>query len=69
MVPGLEHDRLSSLFLEILVGFPIHLETDSGPIENLRTQKETEEIQQSAVRDTILDFIKNAERGIIKGID
>ncbi len=32
-------------------------------------QKVEEEIQQSAVRDTILDFIKNAERGIIKGID
>ncbi len=32
-------------------------------------QKVEEEIQPSAVRDTILDFIKNAERGIIKGID
>jgi LPS export ABC transporter protein LptC/lipopolysaccharide transport protein LptA len=40
---------MAFLFLEILVGFPIHLETDSGPIENLRTQKETEEIQQSAL--------------------
>jgi UDP-N-acetylglucosamine acyltransferase len=32
-------------------------------------QKIQEEIPASQIRDTILDFIKTAERGIIKGID